>query len=349
MFENTGCERCGHRLGYLPDRRILSAVQPYGGNWIALAAPDVRYRFCVNSEQHGCNWMVPANAAGSFCTACRHNRIIPDMSNPTNHLRWQKIEMSKRRLVYSLINLGLPLPTVASGLSEPLVFDCLADPAGPSSASKVMTGHESGVITIALAEADDAIREQNRVSMGEPYRTLLGHFRHEIGHYYWGKLVGQIESCRAVFGDDRQDYAASLQRHYAQGAPSGWQNGFVSAYASTHPWEDFAETFAHYLHIVDTLETASAFGIRIRPEVDNGTLKSKVDFDPYRASSIAVLINAWLPLTFAVNCLNRSMGQPDLYPFVLSQGVISKLGYVDALMHHRLVAASDGELMSQGR
>jgi hypothetical protein len=339
MFENTDCERCGHRLGYLPDRRILSAVEPDGRNWIALAAPDARYRFCKNWEQHGCNWMVAADTTDSLCAACRHNRTIPDISNPTNHMRWQKVEAAKRRLVYSLINLGLPLPTSASGGGEPLVFDFLADPVDSSSGAKVMTGHDSGVITISLAEADDATRERNRVRMGEPYRTLLGHFRHEIGHYYWGKLVRDgdgIESCRIVFGDDSQDYAGALQRHYAQGAQRNWQNRFVSAYASMHPWEDFAETFAHYLHIVDTLETANAFGIRICRKIDYGMLEANVDFDPYHASSIEALINAWLPLTFAVNSINRSMGQPDLYPFILSPTVIAKLGYVDALVHDRL-------------
>jgi hypothetical protein len=339
MFENTDCERCGHRLGYLPSRRVLSAVEPAGPNWIALAAPDDSYRFCANSE-HGCNWMVSANNAESFCAACCHNRTIPDISDPTNRMRWQKLEASKRRLVYSLINLSLPLPTIASGASEPLIFDFLADPPNPLSGSKVMTGHNSGVITISLGEADDTIREQTRVSMGEPYRTLLGHFRHEIGHYYWNKLVrdgGLIESCRDAFGDDRQDYAAALQRHYAAGAPSDWQNSFVSAYAAMHPWEDFAETFAHYLHIIDTLETANAFGLRIGNEIfDTGASSAKYDFEPYQAQGITTLIDAWLPLTFAVNSINRSMGQPDLYPFVLSRAVIEKLGYIDALVHGSL-------------
>jgi hypothetical protein len=203
MFENTDCERCGHRLGYLPDRQILSAVEPCGGNWIAVATPDGRYRFCKNWEQRGCNWMVPADSANALCAACCHNRTIPDITDPTNHRRWQKVEAAKRRLIYSLIKLRLPLPTVASGEREPLVFDILSD---VSPGEKAVTGHDSGVITISLSEADDATREQNRVSMGEAYRTLLGHFRHEVGHYYWNKLVrdgGQIESCRAVFGDDR--------------------------------------------------------------------------------------------------------------------------------------------------
>jgi hypothetical protein len=203
-----------------------------------------------------------------------------------------------------------------------------------------MTGHNFGVITISLTDADDVAREQTRTFMGEPYRMLLGHFRHEAGHYYWDKLVrdgGHSESCRVIFGDDNQDYEEALQRHYAQGPPAGWQQSFVSAYASVHPWEDFAETFAHYLHIVDTLETANAFGVRVSNDIyGEGARKRNSDFDPYHVQSIETLINAWLPLTFAVNSINRSMGQPDLYPFVLSPAAIGKLGYIDALVHGNL-------------
>jgi hypothetical protein len=280
--------------------------------------------------------MVPADSANAFCAACCHNRTIPDITDPTNHRRWQKVEAAKRRLIYSLIKLRLPLPTVASGEREPLVFDILSD---VSPGEKAVTGHDSGVITISLSEADDATREQNRVSMGEAYRTLLGHFRHEVGHYYWNKLVrdgGQIESCRAVFGDDRLDYGTALQRHYAEGPPSGWQDIFITAYASMHPWEDFAETFAHYIHIADTLETASCFGIRISPKIDNGTLEASADLDSYDANNFMALINAWAPLTFVVNSLNRSMGQPDLYPFALSLPAVDKLGYIDMLVHDKL-------------
>jgi hypothetical protein len=340
MFENTDCERCGRKLGYLPDERTLNAVGPVGPSWAPVNVPDKRYRFCANWELRGCNWMVLADGEATFCMACRHNGTIPDISDPGNHLRWQKIEASKRRLFYSLINLDLPLPVIASGDEEPLVFNFLADPSKEEGGRKVMTGHESGVITISLAEADDAVREKLRVSMGEPYRTLLGHFRHEIGHYYWDKLVrdgGHIKSCRAIFGDDREDYAAALKRHYAEGVPAPWRDSFVSAYATTHPWEDFAETFAHYLHIVDTLETAHAFGIRIRPEiVDDTALAGNVDFNSYQPQGIATLIKAWLPLTFAVNSINRSMGHPDLYPFVLSPVVMDKLGYINDLVHRRL-------------
>jgi hypothetical protein len=335
MFENTVCERCGHQLGYLPDEHILSAVEPDGPDWVALAVADRRYRFCANWEQRGCNWMVPAGA-GPYCAACIHNRTIPDISYPANHLRWQKLEAAKRRLIYSLDSLSLPHPSASSGDKEPLIFDFLADVSGRPP-GRVMTGHDHGVITISAAEADDAAREHRRASMGEPYRTLLGHFRHEVGHYYWDRLVrdtGGQESCRRLFGDERQDYGAALEQHYANGAHLHWQDGFVSPYASAHPWEDFAETFAHYLHIADTLEMAKAFGVRVEPGAAGAeSLSADVAFDPYHADSIDDLTGAWLPLTFAVNSINRSMGQPDLYPFVLSPAVIGKLGYIHDLVH----------------
>jgi len=217
-----------------------------------------------------------------------------------------------------------------------LSFEFLADGV-PKGGSRVMTGHDNGNITIALAEANDAEREKRRVAMGEPYRTLLGHFRHEIGHYYWDVLVrdgGKLEACRAVFGDDGQDYGEALQGHYRDGAPRDWQNNFVSQYASAHPWEDFAETWAHYIHIVDTLEMVAASGMSVKPKVDNtGDFAATVTFDPYRAHTIEQIVDAWLPYVFAMNNVNRSMGARDLYPFVLSPAVIRKLGFIHELVH----------------
>jgi len=172
--------------------------------------------------------------------------------------------------------------------------------------------------------------------MGEPYRTLLGHFRHEVGHYFWDVLVrdaGKLEACRAVFGDDSQDYGEALKRHYEQGPPADWQDNFVSAYATTHPWEDFAETWAHYLHIVDTLEMASEFGIEVNPPADQiGGLTARVTFDPYVADDFGAIVNAWLPFTFAMNSVARAMGTRDLYPFILTPPVIHKLGFIHDLV-----------------
>jgi hypothetical protein len=233
-------------------------------------------------------------------------------------------------LFYTLIALRLPLQNLEQDPEHGLAFDFLAD--NPAAATQVLTGHDAGLITINLNEADDAIREKLRTAMGEPYRTLLGHFRHEVGHYFWDILVrdaGKIEECRAVFGDESADYGDALKRHYAEGAPANWQDSFISAYATAHPWEDFAETWAHYLHIVDTLETASAFGLRIHPVASkNRALHADIDFDPHKALSIEKLVDAWLPLTFAVNSLNRSMGHSDLYPFIVSLPVVRKLKFI---------------------
>lgn len=346
-FENTHCERCGRKLGFLPEMQELSALSPAGNagpnpgeaeSWTALATPGRQYRFCANAQYDACNWLIAEEefAAGeSFCLACRHNNMVPDLSVAANVANWRLMEQAKHRLFYTILRLGLPHEDRKQEPEEGLAFDFLVDLPDPH-AKKVMTGHSNGLITINLVEADDAERERLRKSMNEPYRTLVGHFRHEIGHYYWDRLVerGQKhEPFRVLFGDERADYGEALQRHYSGGPRPDWQNEFVSAYATMHPWEDFAETWAHYLHIVDTLETADAFGLRVRPKISRGDeMHARVDFDPYRTDDMQRLIDAFLPLTFAVNSLNRSMGQPDLYPFVLSPRAIEKLGFVHQLV-----------------
>lgn len=342
-FENTLCVKCGATLGYLPEQNTLSALDPLDGGqglFEAKAAPGRPYRFCDNAAQEACNWLVPNDSPERFCLACRHNQTIPNLSDPVNKERWQKIEVAKRRAFYSFIRLGLPLKTRVEDPEHGLAFDFLAD--APDAQQSVMTGHDNGLITLALVEADDAERVKRRTAMGEPYRTLLGHFRHESGHHFWDLLVrdgGRLEECRAVFGDDSQDYGAALQRHYNEGAPANWQDNFVSTYATAHPWEDFAETWAHYLHIVDTLEMARALGIGIAPRADkDGVLEAEVDFDPYRSTDIEAVMEAWVPLTVAVNSLNRSMGVADLYPFVLSPNVVQKLGFIQSLVHGKVPA-----------
>jgi hypothetical protein len=334
-FENATCESCGRRLGYLPEAETITALEPDGDGWRALARPGTRYRFCANWTYDVCNWLVRAGEE-EYCAACRHNRMIPDLSIPDNQPRWRKIETAKHRLFYTLLRLRLPL-AIRNEDPDGLAFDFLANPDGPwHMVQPVMTGHDSGLITINLSEADDAERERMRSQMGEPYRTLLGHFRHEIAHYYWDKLVFRthnLDAFRRVFGNEQEDYGSALQRHYSQGAPADWPQQFVTAYASAHPWEDFAETWAHYFHMVDTLETANSFGMRLRPKVRKGAeLGTDIDFDPHRAD-LDRLIEAWLPLTFAVNSINRSMGQPDLYPFVLSPTVVAKVDFIHGLIH----------------
>jgi hypothetical protein len=215
-----------------------------------------------------------------------------------------------------------------------LVFEFIDD---PPDGARVLTGHDDGVITIALREANAAERERARLDLGEPYRTAIGHFRHEIGHYFWDQLVrdsDRIGEFRALFGDESRDYNAALAAYYRTGAPADWQNFFVSEYAASHPWEDFAETWAHYLHIVDTLETAAAYGICIRPLLAGSeSMAFGLDCDPYANVGTQKLIDAWIPLSFAVNSINRSMGHLDLYPFVLSPSAVTKLDFVNRLVH----------------
>ena len=328
-FENTLCDSCGRHLGYLPYRTAITALEPNGGYWKALADPNLPYKYCANYAYESCNWLVPADSPEQFCLACRHNRMIPDLNDPRNLVLWRRLENAKHRLFYSLVRLRLPLVTQ---LEDPagLAFDFLARQHEP-----VMTGHLCGVITINLSEADDAEREKQRGVMGEPYRTLLGHFRHEIAHYYWDRIIRDqdgIFEFRRIFGDERDDYGEALNRHHANGAPPNWQENFVTAYASAHPWEDFAETWAHYFHIIDTLESARAFGITTKPRVSSSpALEGSVDFDPY-TTDFDQLITSWLPLTFAFNSINRSMGLNDLYPFVIGPAIIVKLTYVSNLL-----------------
>jgi hypothetical protein len=340
FFENTHCERCGHALGFDWQKMDLLTLEPVDENaevvghlWHSITRPTQPYVYCANAAYHTCNWLIPAGSSDTYCLACQLNRTIPDLNIQQNVATWQRLEIAKHRLVYTLLRLNLPVISKTKETESGLLFDFLADePAADGSRAKVITGHDDGVITLNINEADDAERERMRQSMNEPYRTLLGHFRHEVGHYYW-MLLARDKTWRAAFrqhfGDERQDYGAALEEHYNNGAPANWQEHYVSAYASAHPWEDWAESWAHYCHIVDTLETAYAFDMTIEPRVARDeTLAATVDFDPYRKANFDEIFATWLPLTFAMNSLNRSMGVPDLYPFVNSPPAQAKLNFV---------------------
>src|SRR5436190_2537344 len=216
-FENTRCESCERSLGYLPAKEIVSALEPDGNVWRALADGKT-YRLCSNAEHGVCNWLIPARSPDQFCAACRYNRVIPNLSQPGNLANWRNIEVAKHRLFYTLLKLRLPLKTRLEDPQNGLAFDFLSEE--DAAPNPITTGHDSGVITITLAEADDSERERRRHDLHEPYRTLLGHFRHEIAHYYWDRLVRDspgIDEFRQLFGDERQDYSGALQRHYDQG------------------------------------------------------------------------------------------------------------------------------------
>lgn len=278
-------------------------------------------RRCANSIVAQCNWLVAGDQPGTLCESCRLTRTRPADTDSTALAEFGDAETAKRRLIFELTELGLPIVGRTADPDAGLAFDLLSSELEP-----VVTGHANGVITLDLAEGDDVHREQMRVELAEPYRTVLGHFRHEIGHYYQTVMVDADDRARfdELFGDPDADYQSALDKHYSQGAPSGWQDRFVSSYATMHPAEDFAETFAHYLHIRDTLDTAAAFAVAPAGATLDSDLSGDVGFDQ--------IVQWWLPLTWSLNQINRSMGHPDLYPFVLAGPVLEKIRYVHALV-----------------
>jgi hypothetical protein len=332
FFENTACLNCGHLLAYLPDAVDLSAMEPSDSVlWKSLSKNGNRkWRLCANySQENICNWAVPASDANPLCVSCRLTRVIPNLSFPENKSAWCRLETAKRRLIYTLLDMNLPIRTKVEDPVNGLAFAFLAD-ADPV-AAPVLSGHEDGVITINIAEADDSEREKRRNALSEPYRTVLGHFRHEIGHYYWDRLIrdsDRLNAFRAVFGDEQLDYTQALTRHYQNGPVANWQLNFVSAYASAHPWEDWAETWAHYLHMVDALETAMITGLSLRPRENGEPSVSRAKLKAGETGAFDQMIDAWFPLTYIINNLNRGLGLADGYPFVLSNPVIEKLRFV---------------------
>jgi len=350
-FENSRCLVCGRILGFLPDQRILAALEPAGlSRWRPAGDEGGKglYRACSNyTNEDVCNWMLPDADHGIYCQACRLNHMIPDLSFPQNRVLWARIERAKRRLLYTINGLGLRIITREEDPERGLAFDFLSDGLADAATSdhaaeqsRVLSGHRGGLITINILEADPGAREEIREKMGEQYRTLLGHFRHEIGHYYWVCLVRDtdwLQRFREVFGDERDDYDAALSRYYQNGPPQDWSQSFISAYASSHPWEDFAETWAHYLHMADTLETAHDFGFSLAGQTVRQPPAGAQLTDEWRTntSTFESLRDDWIRLTLAMNALNRSMGLPDAYPFAIPSAAMDKLRFV-----HELVLSS---------
>lgn len=365
FFRNDVCLACGTPLGYDPDLVLLRPLAPTRNpdvframrtRGVGMTVPLTTYRRCANwTSAAPCNWLLPDNEEARlkpFCRSCRLDRTVPDPTDRDNAGLWQKVELAKRALVSQLIALKLPLESkVSENPEQGVMFDLLRSPVdGP----RVMTGHDDGLITLDIEEADDVHRETIRSRMHEPYRTLIGHLRHEIGHYYWQRLVRGTaweEPCRAVFGDDRLDYGQALQHYYADGAAFDWKNRHVSAYASAHPYEDWAETWAHYLHMIDALDTARSFGLvahhdeiqyeAFTPQV----LQQEGAAAEPSADDLAFLavVNGWIELTGALNEVTRSMGEPDFYPFVLSKPAVRKLHFI-----HQVVRQAAGGLSRGG-
>ena len=313
FFENHRCLSCGVAVGFDPGRMEM----------VPISNPS-EADYCANWSQHGvCNWVRPKDHDHTLCSACRFNRTIPDLSLPDNLGYWTAIEQAKKRLFFTLMELNLPMRDGWQAPGSGLLFDFLDDErSSPEQyqGSFVSTGFSAGVITLNMLEADDAARATMQNEMLEPSRTLIGHFRHESGHYFWSVVSGDDATKNAfseVFGDPNEDYAAALARYYAEGPKPDWSSTYISAYATAHPLEDWAETWSHYLHIFDALETAQIHGL-VPDGINQLTMVERV--------------RAWQELSIVLNEMNRSAGRSDAYPFTIGGGVIPKLELVDAVI-----------------
>jgi len=311
-FENSVCVSCGTALGYSRAERSIVPVDDTGRY---VDASGLVWHVCANLNLSGCTWL--AELEGGQCFSCGLTRTRPSDDDVVGLENYPLAEQAKRHLIVELDTLGFSVVGKDTDPDNGLAFDLLS-----SVEENVVIGHEDGLVTIDLAESDAAHREKVRAQLAEPYRTMLGHFRHEVGHYYEWQLVRGDEvmrRCTELFGDESKDYQAEIERHYAEGPPEGWEQSYISTYATMHPFEDFAETWAHFLHIADTIETAREFGLV--------TVAGVGSFSTFRD----VVTGVWIPLSTALNQINRSMGKDDLYPFVIPVPVLDKLDFVASL------------------
>ena len=326
FFGSSKCLRCGREVGYDAEAKAMTVV-----------APGCGMKRCGNAIRYGvCNWIVPAGSDEALCAACRLNRTIPDLRDPRNVMLWGRMELAKRRLISTLLHLGITLPSKSESPQSGLAFDIVSSVSNPA----LIMGHLNGVITVNLEEADDTYRQIHRQQLGETSRTLLGHFRHESGHYVWHRWLGnlpwdhpqRVAFCER-FGSDCVDYPGALSTHYARGARFGWEQSFISAYAASHPWEDWAETWAHYLEILEGVATCESLGIEVSRlalpvmpfPVEAGALPPMLRQSPDADSDFLAWLLKWVRLSTTLNDISASLGEPALYPYVLSTRVAQKL------------------------
>lgn len=341
-FRNIKCLSCDHALGFDPlAMQVVAVEQADDGSHKICGDKSARsVAFCSNRTYGVCNWLAEPDATDGLCIACQLNRTIPNLDEPGNILAWQKLEQAKKRLIYSFLRFGLPLDMSKLG-KDAMAFDFI---------SAASTGHLDGVITIDIRETDAVQLARQKEQFNEPYRALLGHLRHESGHYYWNVLIENspyIDEFRALFGDERADYGECLKRHHANGPPDDWQNTFVTAYATMHPWEDWAETWAHYLHIVDAIDTAESEGMEPRAKGLNfGALWPFRSYDLYRDGTFFQLMERWFPLTLAINSLARSLGQEDFYPFIIPPAAHQKLEFIHRVIREQAPVLAKNEALA---
>ena len=328
-FENSVCLSCQNPIGFDSQQlRMLTIQKSKHEAFYTDIETKKTYKYCQNAQEATCNWLIPSAHTSTFCVACELNRTIPPLAIAQNRERWHKIEIAKHRLIYSLLKLQLPIKKKINNSIEGIAFDFTSD----NHSKSVMTGHQSGLITINIKEADEAERAKHKYDLNEKYRTLLGHFRHEIGHYYWDVLIKNnpkhLKRFRELFGNETIPYEQALRNYYSN-PNKNTSNHYISIYATSHPWEDWAESWAHYMHLMDTVETAFNFGIQLDTQsLSKRKIKAPEISNPYEIKKFIDIFNMWVPLGFAVNALSRSMGHPEFYPFVISEEIVEKLSFI---------------------
>lgn len=336
FFENSVCTSCSREVGWCPYCRAIRAVELTDDGFFRCLGDGcgVLLTKCANYSEHMvCNRFVDGPSADAYCDYCRLNDTVPDLSVEGNREKWARIEIAKRRLLYMLDLLGIPYGRADRGFDPPLSFDFKADVIPDDAVyrtmgeeERVFTGHAQGKVTINIKEADDAERERLRVDLGEAQRTLVGHFRHEIGHYFWDLLVPgrHMAEFRELFGNhEHPTYQDALKRHYEHGAPADWRQSFISAYATMHPWEDWAECFAFYLAMASVLETAANVG-----------LSGPIEYHDFQT-----MLDRYRGLGVVVNEINRTMGLIDLVPEVITPPVEAKLRLIHKVVQDAPKAA----------
>ena len=320
MCHHTQCFNCGRILGFDPLMLQMQCLTPCDDGFYRDAG-GVAYRLCPNRiEYHVCNGLVevaPNTSEETRCSGCRLNRTIPNVNRVENVLRWRRLEVAKRRMLAGVAGLGLFVGKIENGFSGGMRFDFIEDKRSHPEVDVhfVTTGHHDGLITVNVLEAEAIERLEQQELMGESYRTLLGHFRHEAGHYFYPQLITDLPGFTQEFGDPLADYATAVDSYYENGPAADWSQSYISAYASCHPMEDWAECFAHLLHIRDAMETAVNYSLFPYPQV---------------AGDIVGMLEQWSGLLAGINEMNQSLGCGEPYPFVLSERVKQKLAYVQA-------------------
>ena len=320
FIDNTGCTNCGRAAGWCDTCEQVRGLDAAPDGALSCGSCHTAVRLCANYTEHAvCNRTLLAESDDALCSLCGMNETVPNLEVAGNRDRWARLEAAKRRLVHTLDRLTLPYGATTT---PPLRFSFMGDGAlaglwrTAGDDERVFTGHDDGLVTINIREADDAEREALRVDMHEAHRTLIGHFRHEVGHYYWDVLIKDRPEAEAafaaLFGDPRDpDYGTALNRHYSEGPPSDWHGRYVSAYATMHPWEDWAETFALYLAMTGVLDTAEAFGLPV-PELGD----------------IDEMVRRYGELGLILNEFTREMGLLDYAPVVITDTIAQKLAHV---------------------